>query len=173
MDEQWSASEVFKWGRIQKIDKFNEVEDKLIDNKPKIILASSGMCTGGYTAYLCQQMIGRPNVAVLFSGYVGEGTTGRAILDTLNKENKYVTIQGVKYKVRCQLPDRLELSGHADSTQLFKLLTQSFNQKKLKNIIVVHGGQEEREYIVQGLKDKDTYNNKNIVTIEENELLRF
>ena len=118
-------------------------------------------------------MIGRPNVAVLFSGYVGEGTTGRAILDTLTKENKYVTIQGVKYKVRCQLPDRLELSGHADSTQLFKLLTQSFNQKKLKNIIVVHGGQEEREYIVQGLKDRDTYNNKNIVTIEENELLRF
>ncbi len=173
MDEQWSASEVFKWGRIQRIDKFNEVEDKLIDNKPKIILASSGMCTGGYTTYLCQQMIGRPNVAVLFSGYVGEGTTGRAILDTLNKENKYVTIQGVKYKVRCQLPDRLELSGHADSTQLFKLLTQSFNQKKLKNIIVVHGGQEEREYIVQGLKDRDTYNNKNIVTVEEHELLRF
>ena len=173
MDEQWSASEVFKWGRIQKIDKFNEVEDKLIDNKPKIILASSGMCTGGYTVYLCQQMIGRPNVAILFSGYVGEGTTGRAILDTLNKENKYVTIQGVKYKVRCQLPDRLELSGHADSTQLFKLLTQSFNQKKLKNIIVVHGGQEEREYIVQGLKDRDTYNNKNIVTVEENELLRY
>ena len=46
-------------------------------------------------------------------------------------------------------------------------------KKKLKNIIVVHGGQEEREYIVQGLKDRDTYNNKNIVTIEENELLRF
>ena len=91
----------------------------------------------------------------------------------LNKENKYVTIQGVKYKVRCQLPERLELSGHADSTQLFKLLTQSFNQKKLKNIIVVHGGQEEREYIVQGLKERDTYNNKNIVTVEENELLRF
>ena len=172
MDEEWSQSEVFKWGRIQKIDKFNEVEEKLIDNKPKIILASSGMCTGGYTTYLCQQMVGRPNVALLFSGYVGEGTTGRAILDTLNKENKYVTIQGVKYRVRCQIPDRLELSGHADSTQLVNLLTRSLNQNKLKRIIIVHGGEEERQYMIDTLKNK--YETpKEIITIKEKETLRF
>ena len=172
MDEEWSQSEVFKWGRIQKIDKFNEVEEKLIDNKPKIILASSGMCTGGYTTYLCQQMVGRPNVALLFSGYVGEGTTGRAILDTLNKENKYVTIQGVKYRVRCQIPDRLELSGHADSTQLVNLLTRSFNHNKLKRIIIVHGGEEERQYMMQTLKTKFEIP-KEIMTIKEKETLRF
>ena len=172
MDEEWSQSEVFKWGRIQKIDKFNEVEEKLIDNKPKIILASSGMCTGGYTTYLCQQMVGRPNVALLFSGYVGEGTTGRAILDTLNKENKYVTIQGVKYRVRCQIPNRLELSGHADSTQLVNLLVRSFNENKLKRIIVVHGGEEERHYMIDTLKNKFK-TQKEIITIEERETLRF
>ena len=172
MDEEWSQSEVFKWGRIQKIDKFNEVEEKLIDNKPKIILASSGMCTGGYTTYLCQQMVGRPNVALLFSGYVGEGTTGRAILDTLNKENKYVTIQGVKYRVRCQIPDRLELSGHADSTQLVNLLTRSFNKNKLKRIIIVHGGEEERQYMMETLKTKFEIP-KEIMTIKEKETLRF
>ena len=172
MDEEWSQSEVFKWGRIQKIDKFNEVEEKLIDNKPKIILASSGMCTGGYTTYLCQQMVGRPNVALLFSGYVGEGTTGRAILDTLNKENKYVTIQGVKYRVRCQIPNRLELSGHADSTQLVNLLARSFNENKLKRIIVVHGGEEERHYMIDTLKNKFK-TQKEIITIKERETLRF
>lgn len=172
MDEEWRDTEVFKWGRIQKIDKFSEVDEKLIDNKPKIILASSGMVQGGYSVYLCQQMISRPNVAVLFSGYVGNGTAGRAILDTLDKENKYVTLQGVKYRVKCSLPDRLELSGHADSTQIFKLLTQSFNQKKLKNIIVVHGGQEERKYMVELLEEKDE-NNKNIQTVKENEVVRF
>lgn len=172
MDEEWSQSEVFKWGRIQKIDKFNEVEEKLIDNKPKIILASNGMCTGGYTTYLCQQMVGRPNVALLFSGYVGEGTTGRAILDTLNKENKYVTIQGVKYRVRCQVPNRLELSGHADSTQLVNLLVRSFNENKLKRIIIVHGGEEERHYMINTLKNKFK-TQKEIITIEERETLRF
>ena len=172
MDEEWGMSQVFKWGRIQRIDKFNEVEDKLIDNKPKIILASSGMCTGGYTTFLCQQMIGRPNVALLFSGYVGEGTTGRAILDTLTKENKYVTIQGVKYKVGCQLPYRLELSGHADSTQLVKLLTQSFNQNKLKRIIVVHGGENERQHLMELLKDRFEQP-KEIMTVEEKQILRF
>ena len=173
MDEEWQNADVFKWGRIQRIDKFNEVEEKLIDNKPKIILASSGMCTGGYTTYLCQQMIGRPNVALLFSGYVGEGTTGRAILETLTKENKYVTIQGVKYRVRCQLPERLELSGHADSTQIFKLITTSFNQNKLKNIIIVHGGEEERQYVIDNLKERIDMGNKTIRTLKEHELIRF
>lgn len=173
MDEEYYDADVFKWGRIQKIDKFSELDDKLIDNKPKIILASSGMIQGGYSVYLCQQMIGRPNVAVLFSGYVGEGTAGRAILDTVNKENKYVTLQGVKYRVRCQLPERLELSGHADSTQLFKLLTQSFNQRKLKNIVIVHGGQEEREFMIEGLKERTNDSSKNILTLKENDVLRF
>lgn len=174
MDEEWQNAEVFKWGKIQRIDKFNEVEEKLIDNKPKIILASSGMCTGGYTTYLCQQMVGRPNVCMLFSGYVGEGTAGKAILDTLTKENKYVTIQGVKYKVRCQLPERLELSGHADSTQLEKLLTTSFNQKKLKHIVIVHGGEEERQYIIDSMiKTMDITNKKEVTTIKEGETKRF
>ena len=110
---------------------------------------------------------------MLFSGYVGEGTTGRAILDTLNKENKYVTIQGVKYKVRCQLPERLELSGHADSVQITKLLTHSFNQKKLKRIIIVHGGEEERKYIIEQMSKKLDMTNKTISTIKENETIRI
>ena len=118
-------------------------------------------------------MIGRPNVALLFSGYVGEGTTGRAILETQTKENKYVTIQGVKYRVRCQLPERLELSGHADSTQIFKLLTTSFNQNKLKNIIIVHGGEEERQYVIENLQERIDMGNKNIRTLKEHELVRF
>jgi Cft2 family RNA processing exonuclease len=110
---------------------------------------------------------------MLFSGYVGEGTTGRAILETLTKENKYVTIQGVKYKVCCQLPERLELSGHADSTQLMKLLTQSFNQKKLKRIIIVHGGEEERKYMIEQLSQHIDMGNKEISTIKENETIRI
>lgn len=173
MDQEWQESEVFKWGRIQRIDKFNEVEDKLIDNKPKIILVSSGMCTGGYSTYLCQQMIGRPNVGILFSGYVGEGTTGRAILDTVTKDNKYVTIQGVKYKVGCQIFDRLELSGHADSSQLMDLATKSFNQDKLKNIIIVHGGHDERQFMIDELSHKMDVSKKQVMTIKEGESIRM
>ena len=173
MDEEWQDTGIFGWSRIQKIDNFPEVEEKLIDNKPKIIIASSGMCTGGYSTYLCQQLVGRENVTILFSGYVGEGTYGRAILDTRDKDKKLVTIQGIKYIVRAKILPRLCLSGHGDSTQLLKLITQSMNQNKLKKVVIVHGGEEERQYMIEQLKLKMNMDKKEVMTLKEGETIRF
>ena len=70
--------------------------------------------------------------------------------------------------------ERLELSGHADSIQLKKLLTTSFNQKKLKHIVIVHGGEEERQYIIDSMiKTMDITNKKEVTTIKEGETKRF
>jgi hypothetical protein len=54
-----------------------------------------------------------------------------------------------------------------------KLLTQSFNQKKLKRIIIVHGGEEERKYIIEQLSQHVDMGNKEISTIKENETIRI
>ena len=171
MDEEWRDSGIFNWGRIQKIDNFPEVEEKLVDNKPKIIIASSGMVTGGYSTYLAQKLIGRERVTLLMSGYVGEGTTGRAILDTLHKDKKQVTIQGVKYNVRCNVEERLSLSGHGDYKQLTSLVTKSMNPKKLKKVIIVHGGEEEREHMIQEISER--ISNVDVLTLKEEETIRF
>ena len=172
MDEDWEDTGIFNWGRIQKIDNFPEVEEKLIDTKPKIIIASSGMVTGGYSTYLAQQLIGREKVTLLLSGYVGEGTYGRAILDTINKEKKQVTIQGAKYNVRCNVEERLSLSGHGDYNQLIKLVTQSMNPKKLKHVVIVHGGEEERQYMIEELGQR-LGKQVNVTTLKEEETIRF
>lgn len=173
MDEKWGDSEIFNWSRIQKIDNFPEVEEKLTDTKPKIIIASSGMCTGGYSTYLAQTLIGRERVTLLMSGYVGEGTYGRAILDTIHKDKKQVTIQGVKYNVRCNVEERLSLSGHGDSTQLINLITKSMNQNKLKKVIIVHGGLEEREYLMGELSNRMDMSKKEVLTLKEGETIRL
>ena len=170
MDEEWSDTGIFNWGRIQKIDNFPEVEEKLIDSKPKIIIASSGMVTGGYSTYLAQQLVGRERVTILMSGYVGEGTIGRAILDTKDKDKKVVSIQGVKYNVRCNIEDRLSLSGHGDYKQLTTLITKSMNQNKLKRVIIVHGGAEEREHMME---EVSKLSNTEVMTMQEEEQIRF
>lgn len=172
MDEEWSDTGIFNWGRIQKIDNFPEVEEKLTDNKPKIIIASSGMVTGGYSTYLAQQLIGREKVTILMSGYVGEGTYGRAILDTINKEKKQVTIQGAKYNVRCNVEERLSLSGHGDYNQLINLVTKSMNPKKLKTVIIVHGGEDERLHMIEELQQR-LGTQKQVITLKEEETIRF
>ena len=170
MDEEWSDTGIFNWGRIQKIDNFPEVEEKLIDSKPKIIIASSGMVTGGYSTYLAQQLVGRERVTILMSGYVGEGTIGRAILDTKDKDKKVVSIQGVKYNVRCNIEDRLSLSGHGDYKQLTTLITKSMNQNKLKRVIIVHGGAEERKHMME---EVSKLSNAEVMTMQEEEQIRF
>lgn len=173
MDEEWKDTGIFNWSRVQKIDSFAEVEEKLTDTKPKIIIASSGMCTGGYSTYLAQTLIGREKVTLLMSGYVGEGTYGRAILDTRCKDKKQVTIQGTKYNVRCNVEERLSLSGHGDSKQLINLVTKSMNQNKLKKIIIVHGGKEERDYLMGELSKRMDMDKKTIMTLKEGETVRF
>ena len=128
------------------------------------------MVTGGYSTYLAQQLVGRERVTILMSGYVGEGTIGRAILDTKDKDKKVVSIQGVKYNVRCNVEDRLSLSGHGDYKQLTTLITKSMNPNKLKRVIIVHGGAEEREHMME---EVSKLSKAEVMTMHEEEQIRF
>jgi predicted metal-dependent RNase len=65
------------------------------------------------------------------------------------------------------------LSGHGDSTQLLKLITQSMNQNKLKKVVIVHGGEEERQYMMEQLKLKMNMDKKEVMTLKEGETIRF
>lgn len=151
MDAQWRDTDCFKWGNVHRLEKFSELDEKLMDNKPKIVIASSGMLTGGFSTYIAQMYLGRPNVATLFCGYQGNGTHGRAVLDTRDKDKKTVNIQGREYNVRCQIPEPITMSGHADEAQLLKLV-KSLNQNKLKHIILIHGDTEMKQHMKERLE---------------------
>lgn len=154
MDECWGESDCFKWGNVKKISKFCEVEEQLVDNKPKIILASSGMVQGGgYSVYLSQQLLGRHNVMTLFCGYQSAQTGGKAILEAVESGKNVVTLQGKKYTIRCQVPKPLSMSGHGDERQLIKLV-KSCHQGKLKHIILVHGDEEGKAHMKERLKQE-------------------
>lgn len=147
-------SDCFKWGNVKKISKFCEVEEQLVDNKPKIILASSGMVQGGgYSVYLSQQLLGRHNVMTLFCGYQSAQTGGKAILEAVESGKNVVTLQGKKYTIRCQVPKPLSMSGHGDERQLIKLV-KSCHQGKLKHIILVHGDEEGKAHMKERLKQE-------------------
>lgn len=172
MDECWMESDCFKWGNVKKITNFPEIDEQLLDNKPKIIIASSGMITGGYSTYIAQNLIGRPNTMLLFCGYQGAGTHGRAILDTMNKDKKTVNIQGKSYKVSCVLPKPLQVSGHADEGQLIKLV-KSCNQGKLKHIILIHGDQEGKSHMKERLEQVLDMDKKTIHIPQVGETMRL
>jgi metallo-beta-lactamase family protein len=98
-----------------------------------VIMAGSGMCTGGRVKHHLVQNIARPESQVLFVGYQARGTLGRLILDGREE----VRIHGRTYPVRAGVRQIQGFSAHADRSALLKWL--GFFKTPPKRIILTHG----------------------------------
>jgi len=103
---------------------------------PAMIIAGSGMCTGGRIKYHLVNNISRPESTVLFVGYQAIGTLGREIISG----DKEVRILGDKYPVRARVAQIHGFSAHADRDELFRWL--SALQRAPRHLFVVHGESE-------------------------------
>ncbi len=101
---------------------------------PSVIVASSGMLSGGASVYYAKTLLERENAAVFISGYTDEESPGR-LLQSLNTGDK-IELDGVELTVRAQIK-RFNLSAHADKIGL----TQVINKVNPKHLILVHGSQ--------------------------------
>lgn len=91
----------------------------IVNNKdPKIVLAGSGMITGGRVLHYLDKIISDEKHSILIVGYQAEGTRGRALLagDT---EIKFF---GEYHKVKAEIFKINEFSGHADQSELMDWL---------------------------------------------------
>ena len=98
-----------------------------------IIIAVSGMCTGGRIKHHLVTNITRPESTILFVGYQAVGTLGRLILE--GAEN--VRILGKYYPVKARITQLQGMSAHADREQLLNWI-MSLN-KPPRQVFVIHG----------------------------------
>ncbi len=98
-----------------------------------IIIAGSGMCTGGRIKHHLVTNISRPDSSILFVGYQAMGTLGREIVDG----SKEVRILGQYYPVRANIVYLHGFSGHADRQQLLAWLMALSSPPK--EVFVTHG----------------------------------
>ncbi len=82
--------------------------------RPFILVAASGMLTGGRILHHLKDLLPDPRATLLFIGYQGEGTLGRHLQDG----GKDARIDGASWPVRCQVRSITGLSAHADQTEL-------------------------------------------------------
>lgn len=100
---------------------------------PAIIIAGSGMATGGRILHHLEHHLEDPRATVIFAGYQGEGTLGRQLLDGA----KQVHLYGHPVEVRAQILDVQGLSAHADRGEVLRWLKQA--PKPPRRVFLVHG----------------------------------
>lgn len=97
-----------------------------------IIIAGSGMATGGRIKHHLVNNITRPESSIVFVGYQAKNTLGRQITDGV----KEVRILGQSYPVRARIEKIDGFSAHADSDELLKWLS-AFKQPP-QRLFIVH-----------------------------------
>jgi len=104
--------------------------------KPCIIIAGSGMCTGGRIKYHIKNCIEDPKNTILFVGYQVQGTLGYWI----KKGAKTIRLLGTERKVNAKVASIDSFSAHADYQGLLNWL-KHFSTKPTK-VFIVHGDQK-------------------------------
>lgn len=114
---------------------------------PKIIIAGSGMSTGGRIRHHEIRYLPDPDSLILFIGYQVAGTLGRRIFDGAKDLKIYNERITVKAEVR-SIPG---YSAHADQKTLRNWVGKI--GKSVKHVFIVHGEEEPALALAQILKD--------------------
>ncbi|MEJ0002022.1 MAG: MBL fold metallo-hydrolase [bacterium] len=124
-------------------------ESRMINEipNPKVIIAGSGMSSGGRIVHHEQHYLPDPNNTLLLTGYQAVGTPGRLIQEGL----KSVKISGEYVPVRSHIVTISGYSGHKDSDGLLNFVEGS--QETLKKIFVVMGEPKSSLFLVQKIRD--------------------
>lgn len=121
-----------------------EESKRLISKRGIVLMAGSGMCTGGRIMHHLKNNIENSKTHIVFVGYQVQGTLGRKIVDG----EKTVRIFGRSYQNNSHIHTLGGFSAHADQNDLMYWLG-GFGHTP-KQIFLVHG----EETVAEGFADK-------------------
>ena len=114
---------------------------------PKIVIAGSGMSTGGRILHHERRYLPDKNSTLLIVSYQAPGSFGRRIQDGADS----VILFGEKVPVRCHVETISGYSAHADQETLFEFVRS--HSDTLKKVFLVHGEPKASLTLVQRLRD--------------------
>jgi len=116
---------------------------KLRNVRKSVIMAGSGMITGGRIIHHIKNHGSDPNNHIVFVGYQVPGTIGRMILDGKRK----IRIAGKDVFINAKVHYLQGFSSHADQVDLLYWI-RNFG-RGLRNIFLIHGENDQREVLAQ------------------------
>jgi len=114
-------------------------------NSGAIIIAGSGMCTGGRIVHHFKHNIWRKECHLIFPGFQAKGTLGRNIVDGASN----IKVLHQRFAVKAQIHTLGGFSAHAGQTQLIDWV-KNFDHRP--ELYLVHGELEKMQILQQELK---------------------
>jgi metallo-beta-lactamase family protein len=130
------------------VSDYQETIDTIYNKNPKVVIAASGMVTGGRILSYLEHYIGFPETTVIIVGYQGEGTRGRELLEGATE----IKIHGKYYPVKAKVVEIESLSAHGDQKDLLNWLSDL--EERPKNVFLVHGEKEPAEELRMKIQEK-------------------
>lgn len=112
-----------------------------------IIIAGSGMCTGGRIKHHLKHNVWRDRCHIVIVGYQAEGTPGRSLVDGAS----HIRLWGETLRVRAKIHTVGGLSAHADQAGLVDWYRHFSGRPPL---ILVHGEPRSRDALAERIRAK-------------------
>lgn len=136
------------------VSDYKETNELILDTRPKVVIAASGMITGGRVLSYLEHYIVLPETTIIIVGYQAEATRGRKLLDGA----KEIKIYGQYYPVNANIQEIQGLSAHGDQKDLLNWLSQLEN--KPTKVFIVHGENQPADELRIKIQEKYGYDCK-------------
>jgi len=142
------ASGIFDEDFLKIIKDFKDEKEMFSYPEPKIILAGSGMITGGRILNILEKYVDLPKTSILFVGYQAKGSLGRKILEG----EKNIEINGNSYDVKAEILTLFSYSAHPDQLGILNWVKP--RRFEIKKIMLIHGDVESKEVLKTKIMDE-------------------
>ncbi len=143
-----SGDNIFSFPKLNIIHSREESGEIVKTPNPKVIIAGSGMSSGGRVVGHEIQFLPDPNSTILLMGYQAVGTLGRRIQD----KPKEIEINGQMIPVRARIENITGYSSHKDSDGIVDMVSNTANT--VQKVFVVMGEPKSALFLAQRLRDE-------------------
>lgn len=123
----------FTFANLKLIGSYKESQAIKDTSGPYIVIAGSGMATGGRIKQHLANNLANPACTILFVGYEAQGTLGRLLVDGASE----VRVLGQHYPVKARIEQLQGLSAHADAGEIMRWL--SYFKEAPRRTFITHG----------------------------------
>ena len=137
---------------LYSVERFRDHKKLLEMEGPAIVIAGSGMCTGGRILDHLRHGLDDPKNDIFFVGYQARGTLGRDILKYSKRPGGYVMLDGERFNIKSKVHQLTGYSAHADQKGLIEWVESM--PEKPGRIKLVHGKTGAQRVLYKTLQSK-------------------